>query len=87
LVVLWWGGQVEVFEAELSEVDLGVVVAAEETEVVDDGFAAVDPPDDVVDVAPFRGAATAVGDTVAVSDGDSPAQTCRYHPGFTSVVE
>jgi hypothetical protein len=30
----------------------GVVVSAEETEVVEDGFASVCPEDDVVDVAP-----------------------------------
>jgi hypothetical protein len=52
-----WG--VEVFEAEEAEVDLGVVVAAEETEIVDDGFATGFPGDDVMDVAPFGGTSTA----------------------------
>jgi hypothetical protein len=57
----------------LSQVDLGVVVSAEETEVRDDGFAAVDPPDDVVNVAPFRRAAASGGDAMPIAGDHGPA--------------
>ena len=67
--------------------NLGVVVSAEETEVVDDGFASVDPPDDVVDVAPFGRSVTSWGDAVTVAGGDGPTETGGDYPGFASVVE
>ena len=51
----------------------GVVVAAEETQVGEDGFAAVCPEDDVVDVAPAGGSATARSGAVAVSGDDGSA--------------
>ena len=51
----------------------GVVVAAEETEVVEDGFASVCPEDNVVDVAPAGGSATARSGAVAVSGDDGSA--------------
>lgn len=47
------GFDLEVVEGDQAEVELGVVVAAEEVEVVDDGFAAFCPGDEVVDIAPF----------------------------------
>ena len=51
----------------------GVVVAAEETQVGEDGFAAVCPEDDVVDVAPAGGSATARNGAVAVPGDDGSA--------------
>jgi hypothetical protein len=47
-----------------------VVIAAEEGEVVEDGFASVGPVGFVVHITPFRRPATTVGCAVAVS-GDS----------------
>jgi hypothetical protein len=48
----------------------GVVVAAEETEVVEDCFASVCPEDNVVNVAPAGRSATAFVGAVAVSGDD-----------------
>jgi hypothetical protein len=62
---------VEVFG--LFSVDEGVVVAAEETKVVEDGFASVCPEDNVVDVAPAGGPATAFVGAVAVPGDDGSA--------------
>jgi len=51
----------------------GVVVAAEETEVGEECFASVCPEDNVVDVAPPSGSATARSGAVAVSGDDGSA--------------
>jgi len=68
-------------------VDEGVVISAEETQVVEDSFASVGPEDDVVDVAPSRGPGAPGVGAVTVSGDDSPAETCGYHPGFAADVE
>jgi hypothetical protein len=57
----------------LLSVGEGVVVSAEETKVVEDGFSSVRPEDNVVDVTPAgRPFATGVG-AVTVPGDDSPA--------------
>jgi hypothetical protein len=48
-------------------VDLAVVVAAEETEIVDDGLAPIEPGDDVVDVTPPGRAAATGSDTMTIT--------------------
>jgi hypothetical protein len=50
--------------------DQGVVVAAEETEVVENCFASVGPEDNVVDVTPAGRPATAGSGAVTVSGDD-----------------
>jgi hypothetical protein len=53
-------------------VHLAVVVAAEETEIVDDGLASIEPGDDVVDIAPLGRASTAGSDAMAITGGHGP---------------
>ncbi len=65
----------------------GVVVAAEETEVGEDGIASVCPEDNVVDVAPAGRAATAFVSAVAVPSDDGSTWSGRDDPGFASDVE
>ena len=48
----------------------GVVVAEEETEVFEFGFASVGPVDDVVDVAPGGGSVASAPDAVPVPGDD-----------------
>jgi hypothetical protein len=57
----------------LLSVGEGVVVSAEETKVVEDGFASVCPEDNVMDVAPAGGPATAFVGAVAVPGDDGSA--------------
>ena len=55
------------------EVDEGVVVSAEETEVGYHGFASVGPGDNVMYITPPRGAGAPVPDTVTVPGDNGPA--------------
>ena len=66
------GSDLAVVETELPEVDLAVVVAAEKTEVVDHGLAAIEPGDDVVDVAPPGRASAAGSDATAITGDHRP---------------
>jgi hypothetical protein len=49
-----------------------MVVAAEETEVVDHGLASIEPRDDVVDIAPPGRASAAGSDAVAITGDHRP---------------
>lgn len=65
----------------------GVVVAAEEGEVLEDCFASVGPVDDVVDVAPVGGSAASAPGAVAVSGDDGSSLGWVDGPGFASDVD
>lgn len=67
--------------------DLGMVIAAEDTEVVDHGVAAFGPGHEVMDVAPGRLAAAAGGNTMPVPGDDGPSETGGDDPGLSSDVE
>lgn len=68
-------------EVAFVAVDEGVVVAAEQTEVGEHGFAAVGPRNDVVDVTPSWGAGAAGPGAVPVADDDRSPQRRGDHTG------
>ncbi len=76
---------VEVFG--LISMDEGVVVAAEETEVVEDCLASVCPEDDVMNVAPSSGSAASAVCAVAVSCDDGLAETGGDDSCFPADIE
>jgi hypothetical protein len=64
-----------------------VVVAAEETQVVEHGFSAVCPGHNVVDVTPTGFAGASFSYTVTVPCNDRPTETSRNHPGFATHIK
>jgi hypothetical protein len=67
--------------------DQGVVVAAEETDVVDDGLAAISPGNEMMDVAPAGRASAPGGNAVTVPGDHRTTETRGDHPGLASNVE
>jgi hypothetical protein len=81
------GSDLQVLEIEQPEVHLAVVKAAEETEIVDDGLASIEPGDGVVDIAPLRRASAAGSDAVAITARRSPAGITRVLRPTSSTSE
>lgn len=77
----------QIVEAEQAQVNQGVVVTAEETEVVDDSLSTISPRNEVVYVAPLGRPATPGSDAMTVSGNDSPTEAGRYHSGLASHIE
>ena len=67
--------------------DPGVVVAAEQTEVVDDCLAAFRPGDEVVNVAPFGGATATWSHAMSIAGHHSSAEAGGNHPCLATDVE
>ena len=80
-----WAGQI--LQIEHLEVNQRVVVATEQTEVVDDGLAAVGPGDDVMDVTPLCRPSTPRRHAVTISGNDPATEPRRDHPGLAADVQ
>jgi hypothetical protein len=71
----------------LEPVSEGVVITAEQTEVVEDRLTSVGPEDDVVNVAPARVLGAPLPHAMPIPDDDCSSQRRRNHAGPSSHVQ